>query len=52
MAQSLFDAGKYFSSTSTVNLKDSIPSPVTVSRNVEDLYKKKQSELAKLCINI
>ncbi|CAF3800274.1 unnamed protein product [Rotaria magnacalcarata] len=52
LAQSLFDAGKYFSSTSTVNLKDSIPSPVTVSRNVEDLYKKKQSELAKLCINI
>ncbi|CAF3417542.1 unnamed protein product [Rotaria socialis] len=52
LAQSLFDAGKYFSPTSTVNLKDLIPSPVTVSRNVEDLYKKKQSELAKLCINI
>ncbi|CAF4624678.1 unnamed protein product, partial [Rotaria magnacalcarata] len=29
LTQSLFDAGKYFSPTSTVNLKDSIPSPVT-----------------------
>ncbi|CAF4678867.1 unnamed protein product, partial [Rotaria socialis] len=52
LAQSLFDVDKYFSPTSAVNLKDIIPSPVTVSRNVEDLYKKKQSELAKLCINI
>ena len=30
VAQSLFDAGKYFSPTSNVDLKDLIPSPVTV----------------------
>ncbi|CAF4814197.1 unnamed protein product, partial [Rotaria socialis] len=32
MIQSIFDAGRYFSPTSNVSVKDIIPSPITVNR--------------------
>ncbi|CAF5179669.1 unnamed protein product [Rotaria magnacalcarata] len=35
MVQSIFDAGRYFSRTSHVSVKEIIPSPITISRHID-----------------
>ncbi|CAF2097295.1 unnamed protein product [Rotaria magnacalcarata] len=35
MVQSIFDAGRYFSRTSNVSVKEIIPSPITISRHID-----------------
>ncbi|CAF3656976.1 unnamed protein product [Rotaria socialis] len=35
MIQSIFDAGRYFSPTSNVSVKDIIPSPITINRHID-----------------
>ncbi|CAF1647425.1 unnamed protein product, partial [Didymodactylos carnosus] len=52
MAQSIFDAGKHFNPTSNINVKEFIPSPVTISRHIDNLYEKKKSELVQFCSNM
>ncbi|CAF5218289.1 unnamed protein product [Rotaria magnacalcarata] len=35
MVQSIFDAGRYFSRTSHVSVKEIIPSPITIIRHID-----------------
>ncbi|CAF4085749.1 unnamed protein product [Rotaria sordida] len=49
MAQSIFDAGRYFSHLSNINVKKLIPSPITISRNIDRLYEEKKVNLLNLC---
>ncbi|CAF1551287.1 unnamed protein product [Adineta ricciae] len=49
MVQSIFDAGRYFSLTSNINIKDLVPSSITVGRHVDRLYEQEKRQLLKLC---
>ncbi|CAF2144994.1 unnamed protein product [Rotaria magnacalcarata] len=49
MAQTIFDAGRCFRHLAQVNVNELIPSPITISRNVDRLYEDKKAELTKLC---
>ncbi|CAF5078998.1 unnamed protein product, partial [Rotaria sp. Silwood1] len=49
MAQSIFDAGRCFSHLSNINVKELIPSPITISRNIDHLYEEKKVDLLNLC---
>ncbi|CAF4487805.1 unnamed protein product [Rotaria sp. Silwood2] len=52
LAQSIFDAGKYFNASSNIDVKQLIPSPVTISRNIDNLYEIKKNELKNICMNL
>ncbi|CAF1102525.1 unnamed protein product [Rotaria magnacalcarata] len=52
MAQTIFDAGRCFSHLAQVNVNELIPSPITISRNVDRLYEDKKAELTKLCSTV
>ncbi|CAF4733709.1 unnamed protein product, partial [Rotaria sp. Silwood2] len=38
MAQSIFDAGRCFNHLAQVNVSELIPSPITISRNIDRLF--------------
>ncbi|CAF3827344.1 unnamed protein product [Rotaria sp. Silwood1] len=48
MAQSIFDAGRCFNHLSNVDVKELIPSPITISRNVDRLFEEKKVDLLNL----
>ncbi|CAF5106077.1 unnamed protein product, partial [Rotaria magnacalcarata] len=48
MAQSIFDAGRHFSPTSSISVKEIIPAPVTISRHIDQIYENKKNELIRL----
>ncbi|CAF3751948.1 unnamed protein product, partial [Rotaria magnacalcarata] len=52
MVLSIFDAGRCFSPTSNVSVKEIIPSPITISRHIDQMYENKKSELRNLCLNV
>ncbi|CAF3641083.1 unnamed protein product [Rotaria socialis] len=52
MAQSVFDAGKYFNASSNIDVKELIPSPITISRNIDNLYEIKNNQLKNICTSL
>ncbi|CAM4980460.1 unnamed protein product [Rotaria socialis] len=49
LTQSIFNAGRHTSNSSSVNITHLIPSPSTISRNINRLYEEKKVQLTSLC---
>ncbi|CAF4131697.1 unnamed protein product [Rotaria sordida] len=52
MAQNIFDADRCFNHLSNVKINQLIPSPITISRNIDHLYEEEKAQLLKLCSNM